>query len=307
MTGADKQINNIFSNIHMKRERLTDLIFNPDGSVFHLHLNPSDIAKDIILVGDPGRVSQVSSHFNKIELKKQNREFNTHTGFIGTRRITVISTGIGTDNVDIVINELDALFNVVPATGLQKNQLTSLTLVRIGTTGGLQKDIPLNSFILTRVAAGFDGVLNFYEGRELITDNKAESEFRKWVSWHDDLPSPYFVKSSDQLFDKLNHDVVTGITVSAPGFYGPQGRTVRLKPVDPELNKKIAAFRYNNMRITNYEMESSALYGLASMLGHQAVAICAMIANRATGEITKEYIPVMDKLISFTLDRLFTN
>lgn len=291
----------------MKKERLSDLILNPDGSVFHLKLKPSEIASDIILVGDPRRVSQVSCQFDKIELRKQNREFNTHTGYIGNIRITAISTGIGTDNIDIVINELDALFNIDLVSGAQKESLTSLNLIRIGTTGGLQKDIPLNSFILSRMAAGFDGVLNFYEGREKVTDNEAESAFKTWTSWNDNLPSPYFVKASDHLFDKLNDDVITGITVSAPGFYGPQGRTVRLKPADPGLNKKIAAFRYRGMRITNFEMESSALYGLASMMGHHAVAICAMIANRATGEITKEYKPVMDKLISFTLERLFRN
>jgi uridine phosphorylase len=291
----------------MKKERLTDLILNPDGSVFHLKLKPSEVVRDIILVGDPKRVSQVSSRFDKIELRKQNREFNTHTGYIGNRRITVISTGIGTDNIDIVINELDALFNIDPETGSQKDSLTSLNLIRIGTTGGLQENIPLNSFILTRMAVGFDGVLNFYEGREKVTDNEAESAFKTWTSWNDSFPSPYFVKASDQLYDKLNDEVITGITVSAPGFYGPQCRTVRLKPFDPEMNKKLATFRYRGMRITNYEMESSALYGLASMLGHQAVAICAMIANRATGEITKEYIPVIDKLISFTLERLFRN
>jgi uridine phosphorylase len=291
----------------MKKERLTDLILNSDGSVFHLRLKPPEIARDIILVGDPGRVSQVSSQFDKIELRKQNREFNTHTGYIGGRRISVISTGIGTDNIDIVMNELDALFNIEPASGEQKDSLTSLNLIRIGTTGGLQEDIPLNSFVLSRMAAGFDSVLNFYEGRERITDNEAEREFKLWMSWHENLPSPYFVKASDYLFDKLNDNVITGITVSTPGFYGPQGRTLRLKPFDPGLNKKLASFRYKGMRITNYEMESSALYGLSSMLGHQAVAICAMIANRATGEITKNYKPVMDKLISFTLDRLFRN
>jgi uridine phosphorylase len=291
----------------MKKEKLTDLILNPDGSVFHLKLKPSEVGNDILLVGDPGRVSQISSLFDKIELKKQNREFNTHTGYIGNRRITAISTGIGTDNIDIVINELDALFNIDPSTGTKKESITRLNLIRIGTTGGLQENIPLNSFILTRMAVGFDGVLNFYKGREHVTNNEAETAFKTWTSWNTNLPSPYFVKASDYLFEKLNDNVITGITVSAPGFYGPQGRTVRLKPVDPELNKKMATFHYKGMRITNYEMESSALYGLASLLGHQAVAICAMIANRATGEITKEYIPVMDKLISFTLDRLFRN
>jgi uridine phosphorylase len=289
----------------MKKEKLNDLILNPDGSIFHLHLKPSDIARNIILVGDPGRVSQVSSRFDKIEIIKQNREFHTQTGYIGDKRITVLSTGIGTDNIDIVINELDALYNVDLESGLKKDPVTNLNFIRIGTTGGLQEDIPLNSFILSRMAAGFDGVLNFYSGRDKVSDLDAEKEFKSYTSWNENLPSPYFVRSSDSLFDKLNSDVITGITISAPGFYGPQGRTVRLKPVDPELNNRLTSFRYRGMRITNYEMESSALFGLSSMLGHQSIAICAMIANRVTGEMTKQYLPVMDKLISFTIDRLF--
>lgn len=293
--------------IFMNKERITDIILNQDGSIFHLHLKPSDIARDIILVGDPGRVSQVSSRFDNIELVKQNREFLTHTGYIGDKRITVLSTGIGTDNIDIVINELDALVNIDLESSLPMNTLTSLNLIRIGTTGGLQEDIPINSFILSRMAVGFDGVINFYSDRDRISDIEAEREFRTFISWNDDLPSPYFVWSSDSLFDKLNNDVITGITVSAPGFYGPQGRTVRLKPADPELNSRIITFRYRGMRITNYEMESSALFGLASMLGHQSIAICAMIANRITGEMTRQYLPVMDKLISFTLERIFRN
>jgi uridine phosphorylase len=289
----------------MKKPGFTELILNPDGSVFHLHLKPSDVARDIILVGDPERVGRVSSLFDAIEVRKQNREFHTHTGYIRNKRISVLSTGIGTDNIDIVINELDALFNIDLESGFQKESITSLNLIRIGTTGGLQKDIPINSFILSRMAAGFDGVLNFYEDRDKVSDLEAEREFKSFTAWEEKLPSPYFVRSSDFLYDKLNDNVVSGITVSTPGFYGPQGRTLRLKPIQPDINRRITLFRYKEMRITNYEMESSALFGLASMLGHQAVTICAMIANRITGEMTNKYLPVMDKLISFTLERAF--
>lgn len=284
---------------------LSDLILNPDGSIYHLHLKPAEAARNIILVGDPGRVSRVSSHFETIEVRKQNREFLTHTGYFKGNRISVLSTGIGTDNIDIVLNELDALFNIDLESGSRKEVLTVLNFIRIGTTGGMQKDIPLNSFILSRMAAGFDGVLNFYHGRDKVSDIEAEEKFKSFTSWGKKLPSPYFVRSSDFLFDKLNQNVISGITISTPGFYGPQGRTLRLNPADTGLNAKITSFRYKGMRITNYEMESSALFGLASMLGHQAVTICAMIANRITGELTKDYLPVIDKLISFTLDQAF--
>lgn len=289
----------------MKKNRSTDLITNADGSVYHLHLRPGEAASDVILVGDPERVGTISYLFDKTEIRRQNREFLTHTGYLRGKRITVLSTGIGTDNIDIVLNELDAIFNLDLETGIPKKQFTRLNLIRIGTTGGMQKDIPINSFILSRMAAGFDGVLNFYKDRDKVTDPDAEKQFKSFTSWRNQLPAPYFVRSSDILFDKLNHNMISGITISAPGFYGPQCRTLRLEPVDPGLLNKIESFRYNGMRITNFEMESSALYGLASLLGHQAVTVCAMIANRVTGELTKDYHPVVDKLISFTLGQLF--
>jgi uridine phosphorylase len=289
----------------MENNKPSDLILNPDGSIYHLYLHPGEAAHDIILVGDPERVDRISSFFDKIEVRKQNREFRTHTGYIRGIRITVLSTGIGTDNIDIVINELDALFNIDLESGSQKKELTRLNFIRIGTTGGMQADIPLNSFILSRMAAGFDGVLNFYKDRDKVSDLEAEEQFKSYTSWRKHLPAPYFVRSSDILFDKLNHNLISGITISAPGFYGPQCRSIRLNPADPDLNTKISSFRYQGMRITNYEMESSALFGLSSLLGHQAVTICAMIANRITGELTKNYQPVMDKLISFTIERLF--
>lgn len=289
----------------MIKKKGTDLLLNRDGSVYHLHLLPREVSEDIILVGDPGRVSQVSSMFRKIEIRKQNREFLTHTGYMGSNRITVISTGIGTDNIDIVINELDALFNINLETGESREEMTHLNFIRIGTTGGIQKDIPINSFILSRIAVGFDGILNFYNDREKVTDEHAERQFRLFTSWNDRLPSPYFVRSSDILFNRLNKDILSGITISAPGFYGPQCRSLRLKPAHPELIDKVRSFRYNGMRINNFEMESSALYGLAALLGHHAITVCAMIANRVTGEFTRQYKPVMEKLIAFTLGQLF--
>jgi uridine phosphorylase len=291
----------------MEKDKLSELILNPDGSIYHLHLKPAEVAQNIILVGDPDRVGRVSSHFDTIEVKRQNREFHTHTGYFKGNRISVLSTGIGTDNIDIVLNEIDALFNIDLKSGSQKEVLTGLNFIRIGTTGGIQEDIPLNSYILSRMAAGFDGVLNFYQDRETVSDLEAEEKFKAFTSWGEQLPSPYFIWSSDFLFDKLNQDVISGITISTPGFYGPQCRTLRLNPLDPALNTKIASFRYKGMRITNYEMESSALFGLASMLGHQAVTICAMIANRINGELTIDYLPVIDKLISFTLEQAFRN
>ena len=288
----------------MKNHSAAELILNPDGSIYHLHLHPGDIAEDIILVGDPERVDMISSKFEKVEIIKKHREFRTHTGFYQGKRISVISTGIGTDNIDIVLNELDALVNINLNSGEPYKKITGLNFFRIGTTGGMQGDIPLNSFIVSRIAIGFDGVLNFYHNRDLVCDLRAEKEFKSFVSWNRLLPSPYFISSSENLFERLNDNIISGMTISAPGFYGPQGRSLRLKSLDPLLNKKINSFRYNEMRITNYEMESSALFGLSSLLGHEAITICAMIANRITGEITTDYKPVMDKLITFTLNHI---
>jgi len=282
----------------------SELILNGDGSIFHLKLFPADIANTIILVGDPNRVEMVSAFFDSIEIRKSNREFVTHTGTYQQRRITVLSTGIGTDNVDIVLNELDALANIDLDERRLKTTSKSLRLVRIGTTGGLQKDIPINSFILSRYAAGFDTVLNFYAGRSKVADMAMETAFKKHTDWNPVLPDPYFVRSSDDLFRLFPPETHSGITVSAPGFYGPQGRKIRLQPLDPQLNDKLESFRYRDLRITNYEMESSALFGLAQLLGHQAVTLCAMIANRASLEFTEDYKGIINKLIKFTLEHL---
>jgi uridine phosphorylase len=282
----------------------SELILNGDGSIFHLKLFPGDLADTIILVGDPGRVAMVSALFDSIEVRRSNREFVSHTGTYRQRRITVLSTGIGTDNVDIVLNELDALANIDLAERRLRPEHKSLRLVRIGTTGGLQPDIPMDSFILSRYAAGFDAVLNFYAGRNKVADLDMEDAFRQHTNWHSLLPHPYFVRSSDDLFGLFPVEMNHGITISAPGFYGPQGRYIRLRPLDPFLNRKLESFRYKGLRITNYEMESSALFGLSRLLGHQAVTVCVMIANRATMEFTADYKGVVNKLIKFTLGLL---
>jgi uridine phosphorylase len=282
----------------------SELVLNRDGSIFHLKLFPGDITDTIILVGDPSRVAMVSAFFDSIEIRKSNREFLTHTGSFRGKMITAISTGIGTDNVDIVMNELDALANIDLVRRRLKPGHRTLRLIRIGTSGGLQKDLPLNSFILSRYAAGFDAVLNFYADRNEVADLAMEKAFKEHAHWSPLLPDPYFVRSSDDLFGLFLPGTQNGITVSAPGFYAPQGRKIRLQPMDPQLNDKLESFRYRDLRITNYDMESSALFGLAKLLGHQAVTLCTMIANRISLEFTKDYKEVVDKLIKFTLEHL---
>ena len=282
----------------------SELILNPDGSIFHLKLHPGQVADTIILVGDPNRVEMVSAYFDSVELRVSNREFVTHTGSLNSRRITVMSSGIGTDNIDIVLNELDALVNIELPKRILKQEKQSLNLIRIGTTGGLQKDIPVNSMILSRYAVGFDAVLNFYAGRNRVADSAMEKAFKEHTGWNPVLPDPYFIRSSDELFGLFPDDLYSGITVSAPGFYGPQGRRIRLGLLDPALNDKIESFRYLGMRIMNYEMESSALFGLSRLLGHKAVTLCTMIANRASMEFTDDYKTSVNNLIKFTLEHI---
>jgi uridine phosphorylase len=248
----------------------------------------------------------VSAFFDSIEIRRSNREFVTHTGSFRGKRITALSTGIGTDNVDIVLNELDALANIDLDERRLKTTRRTLRLVRIGTTGGLQKDIPINSIILSRYAAGFDTVLNFYADRDNVADLAMEKAFMEHSDWPPLLHHPYFVRSSDNLFRLFPPETHSGITISAPGFYGPQGRKLRLQLMDPKLNDKLESFRYRDLRITNYEMESSALFGLARLLGHEAVTLCAMIANRASLEFTEDYKGLVNKLIKFTLEHLYS-
>lgn len=285
----------------------SELILNEDGTIYHLHLKPENIAEKIILVGDPGRVEKLSAMFDSVEFKVRNREFVTHTGYYKGERISAISTGIGTDNIDIVLNELDAIMNI----DLKKRELRSdrksLQFVRIGTTGGLQKELGVGSFVLSRVAGGFDGLIHYYRDGYSICDAGMEKAFVNHTSWFDKRPVPYFVWSDDTLFNLLNDGVFSGITLSSPGFYGPQGRMLRLPVIDPDLNDKIHNFSYEQLKVTNFEMESSALFGLSALLGHKAVSICAVIANRITGEFIRDYEPVIHNLLKFTLDHLVAN
>ncbi len=283
----------------------SELILDPEGNIYHLHLKPEDVADRIILVGDPGRVSLVSSFFERTELKKQNREFVTHTGFFRKKRVTVLSTGIGTDNIDIVMNELDALVNIDFNTRTVKKERKSLSLVRIGTSGSLQKEVPLNTFLLSRKVIGFDGMMHFYDGLDRFNDTLFVRSFMQDTGWPEIWNTPYVLGAAKGLADKMSGPgVVEGITVSAPGFYGPQGRTLRIPLADKEMNRKIEDFSYQGEKITNYEMESSALYGLSGLLGHRAVTLCAIIANRVTGEVNDHYEPLMKRLIEYVLNKL---
>ncbi len=283
----------------------SELIINPDGSVFHLHLKPGELAQYVILVGDPGRVGVVASFFEEIELEKKNREFVSVTGKYKGNRISVVATGIGTDNIDIVLNELDALVNVDFETRQVKDELTSLKIVRIGTSGSLQKDLPVDSCLLSEKAIGFDGVLNFYAGREAVSDLAFENALKEKMAWKTQIAPFYVVDASSDLLNKLSkNDFYKGVTISAPGFYGPQGRVIRLGLADNDVNEKLTNFEYDKKRITNYEMECSAIYGLAKLLGHQAATVCAIIANRKAGEYSKDYKPVIKKLIEKVLNSL---
>jgi len=286
----------------------TDLILNPDGSIYHLHLLPDDIADHVILVGDPGRVAQISSHFDHVELMKSNREFVTHTGTYKGMRITALSTGIGTDNIDIVLNELDALVNVDLEQRKTKSQHKSLNLIRLGTSGALHADIAPGGQIITRIACGFDGLYHFYDDPRKFNQESIAKSFMDHTSWKNSLAEPYFINGSDKLFDLLSGpDMISGITISTPGFYAPQVRSIRLSPFDKELVSKIASFSFDGLRINNFEMESSALYALSALLNHQAITICVAIANRISFEFLEEYHEAVDGLIIEVLDKLTRN
>ena len=283
----------------------SELIINPDRTIFHLHLKPEDIASTIFLVGDPGRVNTISSHFDSIEIKVQNREFVTCTGVYKGKRLTVLATGIGTDNIDIVINELDALVNIDLNTREIKEEKKSLNFIRIGTSGSLQKDIPVNSFVISQKSIGFDGLLNFYANRVDVSDLEFEAAFMQHSNWDEFHTAPYVINCSSELFMKFASDqTYAGINISAPGFYGPQGRVLRLQLADADLNDKIESFEFNGQRITNYEMESSAIYGLSRLLGHNALTICLIIANRVTLDATEDYYGEMGKLIEYVLNKV---
>jgi uridine phosphorylase len=282
----------------------SELIINSDGSVFHLHLRPEEIADTIILVGDPARVNTVAGYFDTIEVEKANREFVTKTGYIGKNRLSVLSTGIGTDNIDIVMTELDALANVDFDSRIVKRQHHPLRILRLGTSGALHGDIPLGSIIISDISVGFDGLLNFYAGRDSVSLEAIEKAFIEHTNWNQRLAAPYFVPASETLVNLFGKDLVHGITVSAPGFYGPQGRVVRLELADPELLSKIESFRYGKMRINNFEMESSAIAGLSLLLGHQAATICTVIANRYLKEMNTDYNIFVKRMIEKAIEKL---
>lgn len=284
----------------------SELITNNDGSIFHLHLLPEDLARDIILVGDPERVALIASHFDTIEVKKSNREFSTVTGTYGGRRLSVISTGIGPDNIDIVLNELDALVNIDLKTKEVKERKESLNIVRIGTSGSVQADIPVDSFVISEKSIGCDGVLRFYAGTPVICDQEFEDAFIRHCHWAPEAARPYAVNASPALVEKLHTEGVTrkGVTLTAVGFYGPQGRVLRLPLAMPGINDRITTFSHRNYRVTNYEMESAAITGLCNLLGHHAATICLIIANRITGKASAGYHAHMEKLIRYTLDKL---
>ena len=282
----------------------SELILNPDGSVYHLNLKPENIAKNIIFVGDLNRVDKVTKHFESIDFTTQKREFKTVSGYYKNKRLTVISTGIGSDNIDIVLNELDALVNIDLDTRAIKKELTQLNIIRIGTSGSLQKDIPIDSFLLSSHAIDLSGMLLSYQVDE-ISHPKIEEAFIKHTNWNEKNSYPIVVTNSIHLGKKLSSkNIYQGITATAGGFYGPQGRVLRLAIQDPELNHKIDSFNFEGNRITNLEMETSAIYGLSKLLGHQAVSMNAIIANRANGTFSENPYKVVDNLILYTLDKI---
>lgn len=282
----------------------SELILNPDGSVYHLNLKPENIGDTIIFVGDQNRVPKVAKHFDTIEFETQKREFRTITGILKDKKISVISTGIGPDNIDIVMNELDALVNIDLKTRTVKNTLKSLNIVRIGTSGSLQSDIPVDNFVLSKYGLGFDGMLHAYDC-EAILETDIEDSFIKHTNYSKKKSRPYCVKNSLELENKLKSDqTFLGVTATAGGFYGPQGRILRLAIQDNELNSKIDNFNFNGTRITNLEMETAAIYGLSKLLGHHAVSMNAIIANRANGTFSKDPYKVVERLIEYTLNKL---
>lgn len=285
----------------------SELIINPDGSVFHLHVRPEDLADKVILVGDPGRVELVASHFDTKECNIESREFHTITGTYNGKRIMVTSTGIGCDNIDIVMNEIDALANIDFNTRTEKEKIRQLDIVRIGTCGGLQPYTPVGTFICSEKSIGFDGLLNFYEGRNAVCDLAMERALLNHLGWTGNMcaPAPYIIDADSELVERIaEKDMVRGVTIACGGFFGPQGRQLRIPLTDPKQNEKIEKFEYNGLKITNFEMESSALAGLARLMGHKATTCCMVIANRVAKEANTGYKNQIDDLIKIILNRI---
>lgn len=283
----------------------SELIINPDGSVFHLHLKPEQLADRVILVGDPGRVPTVAAHFDEQECDVSSREFRSITGSYKGKRITVQSTGIGCDNIDIVLNELDALANIDFKTRTERDELRSLTIVRIGTCGGLQPNTPVGTYIASVKSIGFDGLLNYYAGRDKVCDLDLERAFVEHMQWSPQKGAPYVADANAELINRIaQDDMVRGVTIACGGFFGPQGRELRLGLADPKQNEKVESFEYNGLHITNFEMESSAIAGLSLLMGHKAMTCCMVIANRLAKEANASYKNTIDGLIKKVLDRI---
>lgn len=285
----------------------SELIINSDGSCFHLHLKPEQLADKVILVGDPGRVDIIAAMFDSIECTVESREFRTATGLYHGKRITVQSTGIGCDNIDIVMNELDTLANIDYQTRTEKPGHRTLDIVRIGTCGGLQPYTPIGTYLCSIKSIGFDGLLNFYDGRDRVCDLEFEQAFCHHMDWSPKKAAPYVACADPTLLERIMADdpaMVPGVTIACPGFYGPQGRVLRAGLQDPEQNSKVENFEYKGMRITNFEMESSAVAGMASLLGHRAMTVCMVIANRYAKEMNTDYKPLMTALIQKVLERI---
>ena len=299
--------NNKSFNIMKRYFAESELIINSDGSVFHLHVKPENLADKVILVGDPGRVELVASHFETRECDIESREFHTITGTYKGKRITVVSTGIGCDNVDIVVNELDAMANIDFNTREEKETFRQLTMVRIGTCGGLQDYVPTGTFICSQKSIGFDGLLNFYDGRNAVCNLPVERAFLNHMGWSGNMcaPAPYVISADEELVDQIaGNDMVRGVTIACGGFFGPQGRRLRVPLADPNQNEKIESFEYEGQKITNFEMESSALAGLAKLMGHKATTCCMVIANRVVKKADTGYKSHIDDLIKVVLDRI---
>ena len=282
----------------------SELIINADGSIFHLHLKPEQLADIVILVGDPGRVAMIADYFDTKECEVSNREFLTVTGTYKGKRMTVMSTGIGIGNIDICVTELDALANIDFETRQVKDSFRQLTLVRLGTSGAIQPDIEVGEVIFSRTSLGFDGLISYYEGRDTVCDLELERAFEEHTSWYKKLPAPYFVNAHNDLFELFKDSTLEGITIAAPGFYAPQGRWVRIAPHDLKLNEKIESFRFGDEKVTNFEMEGSAIAGIAAHLGHNAGTVCCIIAHRHHKDSNPDYKPQVRKLIELCLDRL---
>ena len=285
----------------------SELLINEDGSVYHLHVKPEQLADKIIVVGDPARVDLIASYFDDVECQIVSREFHTTTGTYRGKRISIISTGIGCDNVDIVLNEIDALANIDFQTRETKDRLRSFEIVRIGTCGGLQPDTPIGTYICSEVSIGFDGLLNIYQGRNAVCDLPMERALLNHLGWSGNMccPAPYAIHSDKELVERIARtDMKRGITVACGGFFGPQGRQLRIPLADPHQNEKIGSFEYDGLRITNYEMESSALAGLSRLLGHRATTVCLVIANRVAQEANTDYKKLMNNLIQMVLERI---